>query len=363
MAKMFYNIEEAMNKLGCSEDKVRQLAQDGTLREFKDCGKSIFKVDEIDELAIGMVSGDAAGASPIVEPPSLGDSNMDISLADTAEDISLSGSTTGEIDLLSMSTGTSIGLSSTSTGDAISLGADDSLGELSLDDTTPANDDTVVTSFGTNALSASSLGDDDFAMGDLESDELGDQISLDSGSSGSGLLDLSREADETSLGAELLEEIYPGAEDFGNAAPAASLDMPERTSTSTVLVDDNAAGGAVEPMSTPSMPMAAARNIQMYDEASGKFGVMLLAPLLILIYMACVAFSSAMNVKLPMVSDTLNPKIAYIAVGGLVWVIIFLIISMAGGGSGGGASTASAKAKKAKPAKKASTPRKAKKKK
>jgi hypothetical protein len=38
-----------------------------------------------------------------------------------------------------------------------------------------------------------------------------DQINLDSVGSGSGLLDLTRESDDTSLGAELLDEISPGA--------------------------------------------------------------------------------------------------------------------------------------------------------
>jgi hypothetical protein len=39
----------------------------------------------------------------------------------------------------------------------------------------------------------------------------GDQINLDSVGSGSGLLDLTRESDDTSLGAELLDEIAPGS--------------------------------------------------------------------------------------------------------------------------------------------------------
>src|SRR5207248_2496317 len=38
-----------------------------------------------------------------------------------------------------------------------------------------------------------------------------DQVSLESVGSGSGLLDLTRESDDTSLGAELLDEIAPGA--------------------------------------------------------------------------------------------------------------------------------------------------------
>ena len=39
-----------------------------------------------------------------------------------------------------------------------------------------------------------------------------DELALESVGSGSGLLDLTRESDDTSLGAELLDEIYPGVE-------------------------------------------------------------------------------------------------------------------------------------------------------
>src|SRR5690606_22858125 len=39
-------------------------------------------------------------------------------------------------------------------------------------------------------------------------DTIDDELSLESVGSGSGLLDLTRESDDTSLGAELLEEVY-----------------------------------------------------------------------------------------------------------------------------------------------------------
>jgi hypothetical protein len=49
-----------------------------------------------------------------------------------------------------------------------------------------------------------------------------DQLRLEGTGSGSGLLDLTREADDTSLGAELLDEIYPGEEEAARPAPAAA---------------------------------------------------------------------------------------------------------------------------------------------
>ena len=48
------------------------------------------------------------------------------------------------------------------------------------------------------------------------------KLSLESVGSGSGLLDLTRESDDTSLGAELLDEIYPGGTNAGEGSMAAS---------------------------------------------------------------------------------------------------------------------------------------------
>ena len=45
-----------------------------------------------------------------------------------------------------------------------------------------------------------------------------EELALESVGSGSGLLDLTRESDDTSLGAELLDEIYPGGSQTGESA-------------------------------------------------------------------------------------------------------------------------------------------------
>ena len=63
---------------------------------------------------------------------------------------------------------------------------------------------------------------DPMAKTQITAGPVGDQVTLESpGSSGSGLLDLTRESDDTSLGAELLDEIYPGEEETAAAAPRA----------------------------------------------------------------------------------------------------------------------------------------------
>ena len=47
MAGMFYSIQEVAEKLGKSEDEVRQIVKSGRLREFRDGPNLLFKVDEV----------------------------------------------------------------------------------------------------------------------------------------------------------------------------------------------------------------------------------------------------------------------------------------------------------------------------
>ncbi len=56
-----------------------------------------------------------------------------------------------------------------------------------------------------------------------------DQLALESVGSGSGLLDLTREADDTSLGAELLDEIYPTADAAGETTADTVVEPPSET--------------------------------------------------------------------------------------------------------------------------------------
>jgi excisionase family DNA binding protein len=51
MAKMFYSLEEAAQKLGATEDQVKQMAGSGKLQQFRDRDKLMFKRDQVDALA------------------------------------------------------------------------------------------------------------------------------------------------------------------------------------------------------------------------------------------------------------------------------------------------------------------------
>src|SRR6476469_3251288 len=188
MAKMFYTTEEASQKLGISGDQLKQLVSESKLREFRDGARVMFKVDQVDKLVNDKKGGTSSGTRAGTGGPiGLADSGMGLAPGDShASDV--------------------ISLSDT--------GATSSL----------SKDDTVVT--------GSVPGQKVFKPGEVKTpadtgaqtqiqSAIDDQLSLEGVGSGSGLLDLTRESDDTSLGAELLDEIYPGGSRRGSGSGTA----------------------------------------------------------------------------------------------------------------------------------------------
>ncbi len=281
MAKMYYNREETLAKLGLNEDTLKSWVREGKLREFRDAGKLNYLVDEVDRLAAGSGaplsledSGDLPLAPPEDDTPSAsrlgkaaakaGGSGSGLELGSTAgmsiEDgtgdfkLSDSGSSGGiSISDSSGSTGPlSLGDSGGGSGGGISMAdSGGSSGALTLEDSGAAaaerrkpsgsgtgsdlgrdivsldevdksavegmkKDDTVITNIGISVFD-----DDDL---EIAADPMaktlmtgGDEhLGLDGSGGGSGLLELTRESDDTSLGAELLEGI-----DMGDTAETA----------------------------------------------------------------------------------------------------------------------------------------------
>lgn len=52
MAKMFITLAEAQEKLGKSEGEIKAYCREGRLREFRDGPRLMFKVDQVEALAI-----------------------------------------------------------------------------------------------------------------------------------------------------------------------------------------------------------------------------------------------------------------------------------------------------------------------
>ena len=50
MAGMFYSLKEAAQRLGVTEDQVKQLAKENKLREFRDGSNLLFKIEEVNAL-------------------------------------------------------------------------------------------------------------------------------------------------------------------------------------------------------------------------------------------------------------------------------------------------------------------------
>jgi hypothetical protein len=229
MAKMFYTIEEVAQKLGKSEDEVREMARSGQIQEFRDRDRLMFKVEQIDLLA----GGDDD------------DEDMSLSLEDSRGD-SRGGSGIALAD-------SDLGLSDSREGTGISVFDTDHGGEGD--------------------------GAEQTAIGET----LDEELSLESVGSGSGLLDLTKESDDTALGAELLEEVYSAEENIEIPAGASGLfEATETHSEEFVAV----AGTAV-------MPMA----VEAYDGAGSGLGAGMLigatAAMVCIAIMAIVGVSGA----------------------------------------------------------------------
>lgn len=155
MAKLFYSLEEAADRLNKSESEVQQMAETGQLQEFRDRDRLMFKVEQVDLLAGDHANEDTGETIPLADSGGL-------------EGISLASESGSAMNLESPKEQTGISI----------FDADDS------EEADPAAA-TMVT-------------------------EQTPDFSGDPTASGSGLLDMTREADDTSLGADLLEDIYSG---------------------------------------------------------------------------------------------------------------------------------------------------------
>lgn len=184
MAKMFYTAEEAAKRLGKTEDDLRAMVREGTLREFRDAGKVNYKVEDVEELArAGGASSGSTGGEIILEP---------------ADDSGIQLSQGGGSDVLSL--------------EEVDPSEDTASGTAGSG--TKAKEGSVVPSVGVNVFDDDEL---DEVVDPLAQTAVTDVagLGIDGAGSGSGIMNLSRESDDTSLGAELLDEIYSPDEAAG----------------------------------------------------------------------------------------------------------------------------------------------------
>jgi len=180
-------------------------------------------------------------------------------------------------------------------------------------------------------------------------EEIEEDVNLDTFGSGSGLLDLSLQADDTSLGG-ILDEIYTseGEEDQGTREGSA---LEVDVEAEQMLPEEDLAG----PQPAPGVPAAVQGYIEPEpDTISNAFGIVLFLPLLVIVYTAIVAVAG-FNDVMPVIRGKIQDVIWYVMIGfavaaGLIVGVAFMLTS------GGAEAGKKPKAKKTKRAKKKAQP-------
>jgi hypothetical protein len=249
MAKLFYTLQEAADRLNKTPDEVMDMARNGQLQELQDKGETLFRRSAIDSLA-----KDEGSGSFSLESLDVGNEGSSLSLGGSGglDDL-------GDLRLEDSSAGAPAPTSGTSGGDDLKLddapaapvaasGADDSIG---FDDLTLADDDAPAPAaaarsapaapaapaagIGLADSSAESMMMEDAparssagtAAGTSAGTKSGDSMSFNSGATletvggGSGLLDISSE--ESFFGAQMIEESMGGDEAAVNPDEAGEL--------------------------------------------------------------------------------------------------------------------------------------------
>lgn len=348
MAKMFYTMEEARAALGRTEEEIKQLSRDGRLREFRDGQRLMFKADQVEQLKAELASGaepvdlgvsdsggliglvDTAGASgtsiTLSEDTHQGTSPGEIHLKDDTAmpgDLGLGGSmggSMGGIPSPSNRSGTSIPLAgSIAGGTSIPLAgsmAGGTVGGATVGGTVAGG--SMAGRSGINVLSdADAEPVDPLAQTAISG---GRDYSGDAIGSGSGLLDLTRESDDTSLGA-VLDEITPGGSSPGQRSGFGS-----------------AAGGVMleEPAAAARFVAPATAIVERYDPMALAFGMAALAGAIFLILGILALMSAAQGVRPPEMLDTLYKGQFLMVFGiGMGLAILLFIIGMLAGKAGG----------------------------
>jgi hypothetical protein len=309
MAGMFYSLQEVAAKLNKTEEEVKEIIRQGRLREFRDGPNLLFKVDEVEALmsdtSIAASRKASAKAKQVTEED-------EISLAPESsegpdEESEPSGADT------TATAGKGIDVLGEADGD-YKL-ADDTLSETKIVPDEGSLDDT--------------LGATKAASGEASLEEIEGDVNLDTFGSGSGLLDLSLQADDTSLGG-ILDEIYtPGGKEGKEGAEASAVEVAAEAEQ---LIPDE---GLAEPEPGPEAPAIA----QVYaepapDVISNAFGIMLFLPLLAIVYTAIVAVAGFNNM-MPAILTAIQRLIWYIVIGAVLAAGLIVGVAFMLGGKGG----------------------------
>jgi hypothetical protein len=334
MAGMFYSLQEVAEKLNKTEQEVKEIVKNGRLREFRDGPSLLFKVDEVEALMSD--SSIIAAKESAAEPERLEEEEEEITLApETAEPLVAAG-----------------GLADADT--AVGREGINILGELDAGEYKPTDDTMAETkaASGDTSLVDEIMGGTKAAAGEASLEEIEEDVNLDTFGSGSGLLDLSLQADDTSLGG-ILDEIYTSEGEEGQQQAEESGPALEEVAAEAEQAFAEEEPAVEEPVAMPAAA-AVAYVEPVPDRSSNIFGLMLFLPLLVLVYTAMVAIAGQGG-GVPSILEQIQGIILPVLGGFVVVALILTIVGFMP--AGGGSKTAKKpKVKKEKKKKKAEEP-------
>jgi len=373
MAGMFYSLQEAAERLNKTEHELRDIVKAGRLREFRDGPNLLFKVDEVEALVVAegvpiRVEGLEPEGSPELEmleaeapepeafEPMAGEDEIPLELEAPQEfepseadfeipDAQGLQSETPELEipefdlpeleppmplepqagtseiLLAPETGAPLPPSELTNADTAITGEGVSvLGETDKD--YEVTDDTLGETMGTLGLGATGTTGGAGTTGgtgttpEASLEEIEGDVNLDSFGSGSGLLDLSLQADDTSLGG-ILDEIYTAEEEAVEPADAGTVEDVVAEAEQMASEDELVAPQAGLDMAA----LAQARFEPAPDKASNILGAMLILPSLLAVY----TFALALSGLFGFTPSILTP------IKGLLWYVVggLIVLSLA----------------------------------
>ena len=305
MAKMFFNAQEAARRLNMSDKELKDLVREGKLREFRDAGNVNYKVDDIEKLAASGITGSGAAAPVDESEPTdeivLEPAEPEPSLDESGVELAPAGS------------------------DVLSLDEVDSEGtRTGAKEGTAAKEGSVVSSVGVSVFDDDEL---DEIVDPLAQTQVSDAgaLGMEGVGSGSGILDLTRERDDTSLGAELLDEIYTGEEESG-------VEMGDDTRTGLEGVEADEEGEEDESFTESPAGVAApaaakqtatVRQVVEYgpDAVSSALTAMMAVAVVVMLFAGLGAAALVQGVK-PAILATISNNMLYFGGGSVLVAII-----------------------------------------
>lgn len=372
MADEYYTLQQAADKLGQSEDQVRNLVKEGKLREYRDRGNMMYKQKEVDELAASLADG---GDDDVI---SLEGSHVELDFEGSraAQDAEKGLVDTEGIFLEpdeSMSQQDAkkdeIGLTPGDESEIALAPDEEPAGDIANTDLGLGDLSTADTSIGTTGINVLGDTDDDYklsddALGETKSSiddeegqglgDLDDDLNMDSVGSGSGLLDLSLQADDTSLGA-VLDDILPG-DDAGGGAAAADIGAeiePDAGDLPETMPEPPSAAAAAEPVMPAMSASPAAMVVEPApDSGSNTAGAIMFLPMITAFLLAIAVFAASTMDSYPSFVKMLNNTMGPLSVIWYIVIALLLVAVVMGFMSASGSSAGKPKAAKAKKPKK-----------